>query len=130
MHWGADCCLACLERRLKRLLTISDFTMCPANRLAYAAVGEVSVVDEYERESDERAKKAWRLLRSRREQERQLPFDFSEDEDQEWDYIWSPSTIRNGRNGRAASGRRRYTRISQACLIADKSREPSATALG
>jgi hypothetical protein len=78
-------------RRLKRLLTISDFTPCPVNRLAYAAVGEVSVVDEYEREHDEQAKRAWRPLRSRREQERQLPFDFSEDEDQDWDCIWSPS---------------------------------------
>jgi hypothetical protein len=50
------------------------FTMCPLNRLAYAAVGQVSVVDEYKRELDEQAKKARRLLRSRREQERQLPF--------------------------------------------------------
>jgi len=93
LHWGTRCCLACLERRLKRLLTISDFTPCPVNRLAYAAVGEVSVVDQYERESDERAKKAWRRLRSRREQERQLPFDFwnDDDEDQDWDCIWSPS---------------------------------------
>jgi hypothetical protein len=61
--------------------------------MTYAAVGKVSVVDEYERERDERAKKARRLLRSRRDQERQLPFDFwnDDDEDQDWDCIWSPS---------------------------------------
>jgi hypothetical protein len=70
-----------LASRLKRLLTISDFTPCPVNRLAYAAVGEVSVVDEYERDLDEQVKKAQRLLRSRREQERQLPFDFWNDDD-------------------------------------------------
>jgi hypothetical protein len=44
-------------------------------------VGEVSVVEESERERDEQAKKALRLLRSRREQERHLPFDFWNDDD-------------------------------------------------
>jgi hypothetical protein len=29
---------------------ISDFTPCPINQPAYAVVGEVSVVDEYERD--------------------------------------------------------------------------------
>ena len=56
-------------------------------------MGEVSVVEESERERDEQAKKALRLLRSRWEQKRQLPFDFwnDDDEDQDWDCIWSPS---------------------------------------
>ena len=82
-----------MRPQLKRLLTISDFTMAPVNRLAFAAVGQVSVVTEHERERDEQWQKAQRRLRSRREQERQLPFDFwnDDDEDQDWDCIWSPS---------------------------------------
>jgi hypothetical protein len=66
------------------------FTMYPLNWLAYAAVGQVSVVDEYERELDEQAKKARRLLRSRREQERELPFDFWNDDDDDQD---GPPTV-------------------------------------
>jgi hypothetical protein len=36
---GAHCCLACLERRLKRPLTLEDFIPAPVNRLAYAGAG-------------------------------------------------------------------------------------------
>jgi hypothetical protein len=44
----AICCLACLERRLKRPLTIDDFRAAPINRQAYAAAGKLSVVLEHE----------------------------------------------------------------------------------
>jgi hypothetical protein len=44
----AICCLACLERRLKRPLTVDDFTVCPRNRQAYPAAGRLSVVLEHE----------------------------------------------------------------------------------
>jgi hypothetical protein len=44
----AICCLACLERRLKRPLTIDDFRVAPINRQAYAAAGKLSVVLEHE----------------------------------------------------------------------------------
>jgi hypothetical protein len=42
------CCLACLERRLKRPLTLDDFTVCEINRQAYAAAGKLSIVLEHE----------------------------------------------------------------------------------
>ena len=44
----ANCCLACLERRLKRPLTIEDFPVSPINRQAYAAIGKLSLVLEHE----------------------------------------------------------------------------------
>jgi hypothetical protein len=84
LHWSARCCMACLERRLGRLLTIGDFTVCPVNRMAYAAVGQISVVVK----DDEREEKA---RRSREEQARQLPFDSPDDDEQAWECIWSPS---------------------------------------
>jgi hypothetical protein len=47
------CCLACLERRLKRQLTLADFQPFPINRQAYAAAGKLSVVLEAERRQQE-----------------------------------------------------------------------------
>jgi hypothetical protein len=44
------CCLACLERRLKRPLTIEDFPVSPINRQAYAAIGKLSLVLEDEQQ--------------------------------------------------------------------------------
>src|SRR5215475_10402786 len=40
----ALCCLACLEHRLDRPLTITDFTPCLINRLAFAAAGKLHVI--------------------------------------------------------------------------------------
>jgi hypothetical protein len=54
---SAICCLACLERRLKRALTIDDFPVGSVNRQAYAAFGELSVMveDEQRRFQEEQA---------------------------------------------------------------------------
>jgi hypothetical protein len=83
--------MACLERRLKRQLTIADFTACPANRMAFAAVGRISVVEKEERHFKQREEKARRAFLRCAEQLRQLPLDFPDDDDQGWDCIWSPS---------------------------------------
>jgi hypothetical protein len=53
LHWSARCCVACLERRLKRPLTNGDFMVCPANRLAWAAAGKLSVALEDERRREQ-----------------------------------------------------------------------------
>jgi hypothetical protein len=45
---GGQLCLACLQRRLNRPLTIDDFPPCSPNRLAYAAAGKLNVVLEEE----------------------------------------------------------------------------------
>jgi hypothetical protein len=50
LHARAICCLACLERRLKRPLTLEDFTVCSVNRQAYAAAGKLSIVLDYEQQ--------------------------------------------------------------------------------
>jgi hypothetical protein len=52
LHPSVYCCLACLERRLRRPLTIDDFTACLVNRLAYAAAGKLSVLIEHERREE------------------------------------------------------------------------------
>jgi hypothetical protein len=43
-----DCCLACLQRRLRSALTIADFTVCSVNRQAFAATGRLTEVLEAE----------------------------------------------------------------------------------
>jgi hypothetical protein len=48
------CCLACLERRLGRPLSIDDFPPVPVNRLAYAAAGKLSVEVAREQREQER----------------------------------------------------------------------------
>jgi hypothetical protein len=40
------CCLACLEKRLKRPLALDDFPPCTGNTQAYAAAGKLHVVVE------------------------------------------------------------------------------------
>jgi hypothetical protein len=50
----------CLEHRLKRPLTIDDFTVCPVNRQAYAGAGKLSLVLEHEQRIQERQKEARR----------------------------------------------------------------------
>jgi hypothetical protein len=49
----ALCCLACLEHRLDRPLTITDFTPCLINRLAFAAAGKLHVIMEDEARREE-----------------------------------------------------------------------------
>jgi hypothetical protein len=80
-----------LARRLKRLLTIGDFTVCPVNRLACAAVGKISLVAKGERQFEKTARRVRR--RASQEQERQLLLDYGDDQEwEEWqDCIWSPS---------------------------------------
>jgi hypothetical protein len=77
-------CLACLERRLKRTLTIDDFPACSVNRQAYAAVGKLSVVLEDEwrrwwrRQGKNRRTARLRALRVCRERAGQLLLDLFE----------------------------------------------------
>jgi hypothetical protein len=60
LHPHADCCLGCLQNRLKRSLTIDDFPPCPVN--AYALTGKLAVMLEEERRFQERHKESRRGL--------------------------------------------------------------------
>lgn len=53
LHPHALCCLACLQRRLGRPLSIDDFTVCRLNRVAFAAAGRLDEMLEHERQRDE-----------------------------------------------------------------------------
>ena len=61
------CCLPCLERRLKRPLTLEDFPPVPVNRQAYAAAGKLSMV--IEREELEKKQRQARISKERERRE-------------------------------------------------------------
>jgi hypothetical protein len=63
-----------LERRLKRPVTVQDFTHCPVNRLVWTGAGKLAVVIERERWDElDRQKELvrWQQQRQRRQARRE-----------------------------------------------------------